>query len=69
MPLSWEEGSNPNAGTGEITTEWTFWCSRCSHWEQIGTENRRSDAIKVARRNGWKLVNGKWQCRRHRRAS
>lgn len=62
--MSDEEPSEDNGG-GIITTEWTFWCALCSHWEQIGTENRRAGAIKAARKSGWKLVDGKWQCRRH----
>jgi len=47
--------------SGCITTEYTAWCGRCSHWEQE-SEARKRDMEKVIRARGWKKVKGLWVC-------
>lgn len=47
---------------GYISRQHTVWCGVCSCWEQVD-ENRKQDAIKRFRRNGWKQTRQHgWLC-------
>jgi hypothetical protein len=55
--------SDPDAGPGHITREWTVWCGGCSSWYTCGTENTLKDAIVNFRAYGWRKVGKKWFCK------
>lgn len=52
---------------GTIQQYYTIWCGHddCVEWEDIKT-NTKTQAAKIARRNGWKLTKRDgWICPRH----
>lgn len=47
---------------GYISTEFTVWCGKCGHWNQIS--GRKTVAIKEWKRMGWKRFKAPigWVC-------
>lgn len=50
------EGKEAYRQRGYVSTEWTFWCGLCEHWEQEAVSATKRDAISGAKRHGWRLT-------------
>jgi hypothetical protein len=48
---------------GEITTEYTFWCGKCTEWYQEAHCTTKASAIKEVKKLGWRCTDKHgWLC-------
>ena len=48
---------------GHISTEYTFWCGRCSEWHKEPSWGGKARTAKLVRRFGWRLTRAYgWLC-------